>query len=74
MNSEIESLEKQRARVSKDAEGKGRDNKRGGILKYVIVLSLGLIAGNLGSHYVGLNSFMKDKVTSLTKPEPEVKK
>jgi hypothetical protein len=39
------------------------------MLKYVIIFGLGLIAGNLASHYTGINSFMKEKVGKLTKPE-----
>lgn len=54
---EIDSLEKQRSRLSRDIEARGNQNK-GGIIKYVLVLIAGLIAGNLGSHHVGLNSYI----------------
>lgn len=40
----------------------------------MIIFGLGLIAGNLGSHYTGLTSIMKEKVGNFGKPVPEVKK
>lgn len=61
LRSEIDYLQKQRARFTRDAERKGKDGGKGGYLKYIIFLGLGFIAGNYGSKYTGLNTYLKQQ-------------
>ena len=37
----------------------------GGFLKYIIVLAIGLIAGNLASHHTGVNKYLNDKFEDI---------
>lgn len=68
-------MEKQRARLSKDIDGKGKGAGKGGILKYLLVLAVGLIGGNLVGHYSGADKFIREKLDHTTvQAPPPIKK
>lgn len=69
LKSEIDYLEKQRLRLSKDIDGRDK-NAKGGIVKYVLLLGAGLVAGNLTSKYTGLNEYIKNNISGPPTPVP----
>jgi hypothetical protein len=67
LKSEIDYLEKKRARLSKDLKGKGKGSeKQGGFVKYLLILGLGFVAGNLVSKHTGLQEYLSREVSKIT--------
>jgi hypothetical protein len=64
LKSDVEYWEKQRARLLKDMDGMLKTKKKGGYLKYIVILGIGLIVGNVTSKYSGLQTQIQNQITN----------